>query len=209
MRCLRCQLFRWLVQLGRVELRKVARYALLQLGAAPFHLPACEVLVAGIDRLELAAVDRNTRRRPQTHQATQFNKLNADLLDRSPAVLAEVGNRLVVRSEPAGQPHDLDIAPSLSLKPPARLNPIEIAVDVELQQDRRMIRRPARRLGSHSFNPNLDKSSLSTKASITRTGLFSSIQSARHSGNSVACPRSIPSTKRLIRSLRTRITLRE
>src|ERR1700683_2456305 len=34
--------------------------------------------------------------------------------------------------------------------------------------------------------------------SITRTGLFSSIQSARHSGNSVACPRSIPSTKRFI-----------
>src|SRR5258705_13622722 len=65
MRCLRCQLFRWLVQLGRVELRKVARYALLQLGAAPFHLPACEVLVAGIDRLELAAVDRNTRGRQQ------------------------------------------------------------------------------------------------------------------------------------------------
>src|SRR5262249_9001776 len=44
--------------------------------------------------------------------------------------------------------------------------------------------------------------SLSTKASITRTGLSSSTQSSRHSGNSVAWPRSIPSTKRLIRSLR-------
>src|SRR6202158_3600404 len=155
MRGLRCQLFRWLMQVGRVELRKVALHALLQLGAAPVPPPACEVLVAGIDLLELAAVDRNTRRRQQTHQATQFNKLNADLLDRSPAVLAEVGNRLVVRSEPAGQPHDLDIAPSLSLKPPARLNPIEITVNVELQQDRGMIRRPARRLGSHSFKSQL------------------------------------------------------
>ena len=29
------------------------------------------------------------------------------------------------------------------LKPPARLNPIEIAVNVKLQQDRRVIRRPA------------------------------------------------------------------
>src|ERR1700745_4524647 len=104
MRCLRCQLFRWFVQLGRVKLRKVARYAVLQLGAAPFHLPACEVLVAGIDRLELAAVDRNTRRRQQTYQATQFNKLDADLLDRWPAVLAEIGNRLVVRTGPAGRP---------------------------------------------------------------------------------------------------------
>jgi hypothetical protein len=34
-------------------------------------------------------------------------------------------------------------------------------------------------------------------------------RSSRHSGNSVACPRSIPSTKRLIRSLRSRIALRE
>src|SRR5262245_57038890 len=56
--------------------------------------------------------------------------------------------------------------------------------------------------GATPSNPTLDKSSLSTKASITRTGLSSSIQSSRHSGNSVAWPRSIPSTKRLIRSLR-------
>ena len=43
---------------------------------------------------------------------------------------------------------------------------------------------------------------VSTKTSITRTGLSSSIQSSKHSGNSVLCPRSVPSTKRLIRSLR-------
>jgi hypothetical protein len=33
-----------------------------------------------------------------------------------------------------------------------------------------------------------------------RTGLSSQIQSSRHSGNSVVCPRSVPSTKRPIRS---------
>src|SRR5436853_2897451 len=37
---------------------------------------------------------------------------------------------------------------------------------------------------------------------MTRTGLSSPIQSCRHSGNSVLCPRSAPSTKRLIRSSR-------
>ena len=77
--------------------------------------------------------------REQTHQAAQFDKLHADLLDRWPTVLAEVGNRLVIRNEPARQPHHLDIAPSLTLKPPARLNPIEVAVDVQLQQHRGMI----------------------------------------------------------------------
>src|SRR5262249_55317538 len=107
---------------GSVELCKIARHALLQLGATPLYLPACKVLVAGIHGFELAAIDRNARSRQQTHQAAQLNKSHADLLDRSPAVLAEVGNRLVIRHEPTRQPHHLDIAPGLTLKPPARLN---------------------------------------------------------------------------------------
>ncbi len=133
------QLVRWFLKVGGVELRKIARHTLLQLCAASLHLPAREVLVAGIDSLELAANDRNACFGEQTHQAAQFDKLHADPLDRWPTVLAEVGNRLVIRDEPAGQPHYLDIAPGLTLKPAARLNPLEIAVDVELQQDRRMI----------------------------------------------------------------------
>src|ERR1700730_17345406 len=44
------------------------------------------------------------------------------------------------------------------------------------------------------------KSSASTNTSITRTGLLSSMKSSRHSGNSVHCPRSACSTKRLINS---------
>src|SRR6516164_8625154 len=44
------------------------------------------------------------------------------------------------------------------------------------------------------------KSSASTKTSITRTGLLSSMKSSRHSGKSDHCPRSASSTKRLIRS---------
>src|SRR4029079_6802441 len=54
--------------------------------------------------------------------------------------------------------------------------------------------------GATPSKPSLNKSSFSTKASITRTGLSSSIQSSRHSGNNAACPRSTPSTKRFIRS---------
>src|SRR6516164_2582417 len=124
MRSLRCQLFRWLLQVGSVELREIARYTLLQLHAAPLYFPLREVLVAGIDPFKLAPIDRNARCRQQTHQAAEFDKLHTDLLNRWPTVLAKVGNRLVIRHEPAGQPHDLDIAPSLTLKPAARLNPI-------------------------------------------------------------------------------------
>src|SRR5260221_9776596 len=56
--------------------------------------------------------------------------------------------------------------------------------------------------GSSPTNPSSARSSASTKTSIARTGLSSQIQSSRHSGNSVACARSVPSTKRLIRSSR-------
>src|SRR5262249_47955193 len=69
-------------------------------------------------------------------------KARAHLADGAAVVLAEIGDRLVIGNETAGQPHHLDVASSLTLEPAARLNPIEIAVDVELQQDRRMIRRP-------------------------------------------------------------------
>src|ERR1019366_3292696 len=68
-------------------------------------------------------------------------------------VLAEVGNRLVVGSKPARQPHHLNVAPSFTLQSPARLDPVEIAVDVELQQHRWMIRRPARYLRIDPADP--------------------------------------------------------
>src|SRR4249920_2047053 len=131
--------FRWLLQVGRVELREITRHALLQLCAAPFHFPAREVLVAGVDGFELTPIDRNARCREQAHLAAQFDKLHADLLDRRPTILAEVGNRLVIGNEPARQPHHLNVAPSFTLKPPTRLNATEVAVNVELQQPRGMI----------------------------------------------------------------------
>jgi hypothetical protein len=53
--------------------------------------------------------------------------------------------RIAIGRQATRQPHHLDIAPGLALQAPARLNPIEIAVDIQLQQNRRMIGRTARR----------------------------------------------------------------
>ena len=47
----------------------------------------------------------------------------------------------MIRCEPAQQPHDLDIASGFSLKPPARLNPVQIAVNVKLEENRGVVRR--------------------------------------------------------------------
>ena len=76
----------------------------------------------------------------------KLDELRADLLDGGAIVLAEIGDGFVIRSEPSRQPHHFQIAASLTLQPPARLDPVEIAVDVELEHRRRMIRRAGRSL---------------------------------------------------------------
>src|SRR5262249_14580711 len=58
-------------------------------------------------------------------------------------IFAQIGNRFVIRDKSTGEPHDLNVAPALALEPAARLNPIEITIDVELEQRRRMVRGPA------------------------------------------------------------------
>ena len=106
------------------------------------------------------------------------------------------------------------LRPSLALKPPARLNPIEVAVDVELQQDHRMIRRPTSYLESNPVKSQLRQIKLINKDidhpnRITLVDpVFQALWEQRAS-----CPRSVPSTKRLIQpsreSYRARITSKE
>ena len=56
MRGLRCERFRWVLQIGRIELREIARDALLQLRPSPLDFALREVLVARVDGFELRAV---------------------------------------------------------------------------------------------------------------------------------------------------------
>ena len=79
--------------------------------------------------------------------------MGADLADGFAVVLAEVGDRLVVGNQAPGQPHHFHVATGLALVAAARLNPVEIAVDVELQQNRGVIRRPPGRHRSHAIKP--------------------------------------------------------
>jgi hypothetical protein len=83
------------------------------------HLRRREVLVAVVHRLELRAVDRDHRIAEQAQLAAEQDELPADALDGRTIVAPEVGDRLVVRGEPPGQPHQLDIARRLALEPPA------------------------------------------------------------------------------------------
>ena len=52
--------------------------------------------------------------------------------------------------------------------------------------------------GSTAAKPSARRSSCSTNASMTRTGLSSAMKSSSRSANSVACPRAWPVTNRFM-----------
>src|SRR5687768_9871538 len=118
--------------IGCVELLEIARHALLNLSAAALDLRPREVAIPVVDRLELGAVDGHAGRVEEPQPAAEGNELGADLTDGPAAVLAEVGDGLVIGGQAAGEPHQLDIATGLAFQAPARLHPVEIAVDVQL-----------------------------------------------------------------------------
>src|SRR5439155_4117337 len=126
-------------------------------------LRPCEVLVPVVHGLELAAIDGNARHREKTHLTAEFDEARTYLAQRQAIVFAEVRDRLVIRSEPTQQPHDLDIASGFSFEPPARLNPVQIAVNVKLKQNRGMIRRPTSRRRLNPFKAHLSEIERSDK----------------------------------------------
>src|SRR5436190_21989383 len=135
--------YRFSLAIGAVELREVANYTLINLLQPPLHLGLGEVPVTRVDGFELTAVNRDARHGEEFKAPAQHHKLMADPPDGLAIVLPEVGYCLEVRHQAAGQPNHLDIALALPLQAPARLHPIEISVDVNLQQRRRMIGRPS------------------------------------------------------------------
>ena len=136
----------WRSVIGAVELREVTSNALVNLRQPPLHLALRKVPVPRVDGFELATIDRNARLAEQLKASAQHHELTADLADGRAIVLAEIGYRPEVRHQAAGQPNQLDVALALPLQPPARLHPIEVSVNVNPQQRRRMIGRSSRRL---------------------------------------------------------------
>src|SRR5262249_57242400 len=108
-----------------------------------------------VRRLDRAAVNRDAGSRQQAHGATEGDKTGAALPVGCAVIPAEVGYRLVIRSKSPSEPHRLDIPPGLMFEPAARLNPIEVAIDVELEQYRGMVRRPTGCLRIDPVEPKL------------------------------------------------------
>jgi len=129
---------------GPVQRRKITADARLDLRQARLDLGGGKVRVAVIDRLELAAVDGDDGVAEQVQPTAKHHELCAGGLDCRTVILAEVGQRLEVGHQPTGQPDQLNVALALAFEAPARWDAVEVAVEIDLEQDRRMVGGTAR-----------------------------------------------------------------
>src|SRR5450755_1980524 len=129
MLCLALEVCGRLGAIGCIERVEVALDALFDLLLALLHLARREVAIASVDRLELAAVDGDNGLGEQLELAAQLDEAAAYIADTDAVVASEVGNRLEVRRQASGQPHQFDVALGFALEPAARLDAVEIAVD--------------------------------------------------------------------------------
>src|SRR5580704_14369424 len=88
---------RWFLPISTVELPQITDYAFLDLRQAPFHLRPGKVLVPIVHCLELAAINYHAGPNKQFSLSAKHNEPCANLADGPAIVLAEVGNRLVIR----------------------------------------------------------------------------------------------------------------
>lgn len=95
--------------------------------------------------LHIAGGEGDARAGEQDNRVTQLDEASADLANGGPVIPAEVGDSLVLRNQAVGEPHDIHAASRLALEPAARLHTVQVTVDIELQQNRRVIGRLPRR----------------------------------------------------------------
>ena len=119
--------------IGLIQLVEVTIQTRLDLRQTPPHLGTRKVPVAGVRSLELAAVNNHQPLTKQVQTAAQDDKLTTYTTNRLAVVLAEVRNRLVVRQQPLGQPHQFHVALGFSLNTTAGLDPVEVGVNIEAE----------------------------------------------------------------------------
>lgn len=148
---------------GTIECGKVALNAGLDLLDPLARLVFCVVPIPIVHRFELAPVDCNGRLPKQAQLSAQHHKPAADRPDCVAIVPSKVGDRFEVRCQSTGQPHQFDVALRLALQSPARLDTVQIAVEIDLEHRRRMVGRAPGLGGRRSGKTQSDKIELVDK----------------------------------------------
>ena len=114
---------------------------------------AREIAVLVVDRLDPRAIHRQQLSAEQVQLAAQQHELAEHRAEGVAVIAAEVGDGLEVWLQVPQQPDHLDIAVGLGFQPAAGPDPVEVTVDVELQQITRAHSRDARLLRLHTSEP--------------------------------------------------------
>ena len=106
-----------------------------------------EIAILVVDRLDPRAIHCEQLPAKQVQLATEEHKFSEHMAEGISVVAPKVSDRLEVWLQVPQQPDHLDIAMGLSLQPAARSHPVQIAVNVKLQQIDGRIARAACHLG--------------------------------------------------------------
>jgi len=120
-----------------------------------------EVAIAAVDGLELGAIDGDQVTAEKIELAAEEGELPANVADCLAIVLVEIGDDLEIGRKAPEQPHHLHIAMGFALKHPAGAHPVEVAIEVELEQIGGMVRWASRFMERGM-----------AKAELMQTGLF-------------------------------------
>lgn len=186
---------RGFLPVGGIKLAQIARDALLELCPASLYLGSREVLARLLTALNLLP-SMATLACANSPISRQSSTKGAHFPEPIAIVLAEVGKRLVVWNKPAKQPHRLEVAASFAFEPAARLHPIAVAVDAELQKDRGMIGRPPRCFGINPVKPKFGEMKCLNERLDDAYRIVPVDPLVQAFRPSVSCPRFVPSMNR-------------
>ncbi len=116
-----------------IELLQVLIDTLLDQLHPHLHLPAREVPIPMIDRLELAAVDCHDCLREHPESPAQHDELAAHAADRYTVVGTKIRQRFEVWSQATRQPHKLQITICFLFEPSTGLDAVQVPVQINLQ----------------------------------------------------------------------------
>ena len=124
-----------------------------KLGPSEEGIRECRPKFLVVDRLDAGSVDRQQLAPEKIEPPAQQHELAEHGAEGGAIVASKVGDGLEVRIQGPHQPDDFNVAMAFHFQPPARPHPVQIAVDVELQQiGWRIAGAARRRQGSNKSN---------------------------------------------------------
>ena len=130
-----------IILVGVIQLLEILRHALVTLGHRHGELGFGEVALPAVHGLDPRAVNRDQLTSEQIELPAQHHKFPEYLTKRRPVVAPEIRDRLEVWRQAAQQPDHFEIAPRFDLQAAAGTHPIEVAIDVKLQEVGRSVSR--------------------------------------------------------------------